>query len=48
MLQIASLCKNESLAGTGGPAVARRRAVLKEIWDATVRAVNTMGGGIQI
>lgn len=45
--KLASLCKSESgMAGVGGVVANRRKALLKEIWDALVKALNAMGSGV--
>jgi hypothetical protein len=45
--KLASLCKSESgMAGVGGSVANRRKALLKEIWDALVKALNAMGSGV--
>lgn len=46
--QIAAFCKSEALGGVVGLAALRRKAILKDIYDATVRAVHSMGGGMQV
>jgi hypothetical protein len=47
--KIASLCQGDNgMATLAGSAAIRRKAILKEIWDAVLRAVNSMGGAIQM
>ena len=47
--KLAGLCKSESaMSGVVGVVAMRRKALLKEIWDAVVRAVNSLGGGVQV
>lgn len=46
--KMAAMCKSESaLGGTSGTVAMRRKALLKELWDAIVRAGNALGGGLQ-
>jgi len=46
--KMATMCKSESaLGGTTGTVAQRRKALLKELWDAIVRAGNALGGGLQ-
>lgn len=44
--KLASLCKGES--GAAGAGANRRKALLKEIWDAIVKALNAMGSGVSL
>jgi hypothetical protein len=47
--KISSMCKSESASvGGSGVAAARRKALLKEIWEVCVLANNALGGEIQI
>eukprot|EP00978_Attheya_sp_CCMP212_P002682 scaffold5493_cov52-Attheya_sp.AAC.2 len=47
--KLASLCQGDNgMATLAGSAAIRRKAILKEIWDAVLRAVNSMGGAIQM
>jgi hypothetical protein len=47
--KIASMCKNESISvGASGSTAARRKALLKEIWEACSCANLALGGEIQI
>jgi len=42
--KLAGLCKNESaVSGVSGPVAGRRKALLKEIFDAATKATNAMG-----
>ena len=45
--KLANLCKGESaVAGVAGSVAGRRKSLLKEIFDAAVKAANAMGGSI--
>ncbi|KAI2502942.1 hypothetical protein MHU86_11529 [Fragilaria crotonensis] len=47
--KLASLCKGETgMTGVAGAVANRRKALLKEIWDALVKALNGMGSGISL
>ena len=47
--KLASLCKGESgMTGVAGAVANRRKALLKEIWDALVKALNEMGSGVNL
>jgi hypothetical protein len=43
--KMASMCKSEgALGGVAGSVAMRRKTLLKEIWDAVVKASNSLGG----
>ena len=47
--KLANLCKSESvLAGVSGPAASMRKKLLKDIYDAAVKAANAMGTSIKL
>ena len=47
--KFAGLCKSEmSLNNLSGTAAQRRKETLKDLWDALVRANNSLGGGAQL
>jgi hypothetical protein len=47
--KLANLCKGESgVTGFSGAVANRRKALLKEIWDAVIRALNGMGSGVSL
>lgn len=47
--KIAAMCKSEnSVGGVGGTAANRRKAVLKEIWEACLLANTALGGTMQM
>ena len=47
--KITTLCKSETaMGGVVGPAAMKRKAVLKEIWDAATRAANTVDNGLHL
>ncbi len=47
--RMASLCKSDALlGGLGGTALKKRKALLKEVFDAIVRVNVSFGGGIQL
>lgn len=47
--KLANLCKGESLmTGISGPAATTRKKLLKDIYDAVVKAANAIGTGIKL
>ena len=47
--KLASLCKGETgMTGVAGVVANQRKTLLKEIWDALVKALNGMGSGISL
>jgi hypothetical protein len=47
--KLANLCKGESgVTGFSGAVANRRKALLKEIWDALIKALNGMGSGVSL
>lgn len=46
--RIASLCKSESASVGSGAVAARRKALLKDVWDAVGSANTALGGEIQL
>jgi hypothetical protein len=47
--KLANLCKSESmLAGVSGPAANMRKKLLKDIYDAAIKAANAMGTSIKL
>ncbi len=48
LAKIATLCKGDNLTGLSTGVATMRRKILQEIYDSCVRAINSMGGGVQI
>uniref|UniRef100_A0A7S4M5P6 Uncharacterized protein n=1 Tax=Odontella aurita TaxID=265563 RepID=A0A7S4M5P6_9STRA len=47
LAKMASFCKSEgAMGGVGGAAAVKRKALLKELWDLTMRSIATLGGGV--
>eukprot|EP00540_Astrosyne_radiata_P023196 CAMPEP_0116824502 /NCGR_PEP_ID=MMETSP0418-20121206/1435_1 /TAXON_ID=1158023 /ORGANISM="Astrosyne radiata, Strain 13vi08-1A" /LENGTH=184 /DNA_ID=CAMNT_0004452885 /DNA_START=107 /DNA_END=658 /DNA_ORIENTATION=- len=47
--KLAGMCKGESLLmGASGTVANRKKALLKEIWDTIVKALNAMGSAVQL
>ena len=47
--KLAGMCKGESiLSGVAGPVVSLRKKLLKDIWDAVIRAANAMGASVTL
>ena len=48
LAKMATLCKGDNLTGLSAGVATMRRKILQEIYDSCVRAINSMGGGVQI